>query len=483
MPAQSKQRGVIDALEAIVGADAVLHRPEDMLVFEYDGSIDRALPQAVVFPRSTDEVAQVVRLARRHGIPVVPRGAGTGLSGGAIAVQGGIVIALTRMNRILEIDPANRIAVVEPGVVNITLSHAAARYGLHYVPDPSSQKTCTIGGNIAENSGGPHTLAYGVTTNHVLGLEVVLPDGETVWLGARGQDAPGYDLMGLFVGSEGTLGIATKIVVKLAPDPEAVRTLLAIFDEMDQATGAVSAIIASGVVPAALEIMDRLVLECVGPSAGYPTDAGAVLLIEVEGLRESVAEESAAIEALCDDLGAREVRAAESPQERERLWAGRKGAFGSLGRLAPNYYVLDGVVPRTRLPEVLRKVGEIARRFSFPIANVFHAGDGNLHPCIAFDERVPGESQRVLEAGAEVMRLCIEAGGTITGEHGVGIEKQSFMELIFSEEDLDAMEKARAAFVGEAELFNPCKIFPSGAGCGDGWRLPRLPEMGPDGFI
>ncbi|MEE9285033.1 MAG: FAD-linked oxidase C-terminal domain-containing protein [Dehalococcoidia bacterium] len=484
MGTRAKSKSLIGALERIVGPEAVLHTPEDMVVFEYDGSIGKAPPQAVVFPSATEEVAQVVRLANRHGVPVTPRGAGTGLSGGAVPIQGGILITLTRMNRILDIDPVNRQATVQPGVINLHLSERSEPHGLHYIPDPSSQKACTIGGNVAENAGGPHCLAYGVTTNHVLGLEVVLPDGDVVWLGGPRQDTPGYDLTGLFVGSEGTLGIATQAVVKLSPLPEAVRTLLAIFQEMDDASRAVSAIIASGIIPAALEMIDKVTIEAVrlAVQAGYPPDAGAVLLIEVDGLKESVAVEAEAVEAICRDLGADEVRIAESADERERLWAGRKGALAALGRLAPNYYILDGVVPRTRLMKVLRRVGEICDRHGFRVANVFHAGDGNLHPNLLFDERIPGESERVLEAGAEIMAVCVDVGGAITGEHGIGLEKRKFMELTFSPDDLAAMAKVRAAF-GATDTFNPCKIFPGGKGCAEGWRLPRLPDLGPDAFL
>lgn len=482
--ARTQERSFIEGLASIVGRDAVLDRPEDLLVYEYDGSIDRAIPQAVVLPTTTEQVSRVVRLANAHGVPMVPRGAGTGLSGGALAIQGGIIISTTRMTRVLEIDPINQLAVVEPGLINLKLTHASAQHRLHYVPDPSSQKTCTIGGNVAENSGGPHCLAYGVTTNHVLGLEVVLPDGDVAWLGGRQQDLPGYDLTGLFVGSEGTMGIATKVAVRLARDPEAVATMVAVFTEMDQATEAVSAIIAAGIVPAALEMIDRLAIAAVRPmmKEPFPEDAGAVLLVEVEGLREAVAEDMTAVKGVCSRLGAREMREAETPERREELWAARKGAFGALGRIAPNYYILDGVVPRSRLVEVLRKVTEISGRHGLAVANVFHAGDGNLHPCLAFDERKPGESQRVLEAGAEILRACVEAGGTITGEHGVGIEKAGFMSLVFSEEDMAAMKKARAAF-GPTDLFNPCKVFPSRAGCGEGWRLPRLPALRGDMYI
>ena len=485
MPTRTPRKPTfLDALRRIVGKDAVLDQPEDMLVYEYDGSIDRAMPQAVVFPSNTEQVSAIVRLANTHKVPMVPRGAGTGLSGGALAAQGGIVIATSRMNRILEVDVENRLAVVEPGLINLHLSQAVKKHGLHYVPDPSSQKTCTIGGNVAENSGGPHCLAYGVTTNHVLGIEVVLPDGTITWLGSKQADTPGYDLTGCFIGSEGTMGVATKIIVRLVRDPEAIGTLLAVFAEMDAATETVSAIIGAGVIPAALEMIDNVAIEAVLPimREPFPSDAGAVLLVEVEGLRETVAEDLEAVRQVCLRMGARQLREATTQEARDELWLARKGALGALGRLAPNYYILDGVVPRTRLPEVLRKVGEICRRWNFRVANVFHAGDGNLHPCIVFDERIPGESGRVLACGAEIMRLCIDVGGSITGEHGVGIEKVSFMKLLFADADLDAMQKMRAAF-GPTEYFNPCKIFPSGGACFEGWRLPKWPEMSAEMFV
>lgn len=452
---------LIRRLKAIVGEQYVIHAPEDLLVYEYDGTIDRALPSIVVLPATAEQVSAVLRLGRAAGLPITPRGAGTGLSGGAIPVGQGMVIVLTRMTGILEIDPVNRIAVLEPGVINLDISKAAAEHGLYYVPDPSSQKACSIGGNVAENSGGPHCLAYGVTTNHVLALEVALPDGQLVWLGDPTGEAPGYDLRGVFIGSEGTLGIATKIVVRLVPSPEAVRTLLAIFDEMDDASATVSAVVAGGIVPAAVEMMDRLGAQAVENAlhAGYPVDAGAVLLLELDGLRETVAEQLPALVAICNRHHAREVRVAEAAADRERLWAGRKGALGAFGSIAPNYYILDGVVPRTRLPEVLRQVGEIGERYGFPVANIFHAGDGNLHPCILFDDNVPGAAPRVLEAGAEIMRLCVDAGGALSGEHGIGIEKQDFMAWVFSEDDLAMMRKLRPAFLAD-ESFNPGKVFP-----------------------
>ncbi|MBI4498785.1 MAG: FAD-binding protein [Chloroflexi bacterium] len=474
---------LIQDLHGIVGHDGVLFAPEDLLVYEYDGSIDRGLPDLVVLPRSAEEAARIVRLAAEAGLPVVPRGAGTGLSGGAVAAQGGIAVGFARMRRILEVDAVNRLAVVEPGVVNLDLSRAVAHLGLYYVPDPSSQRACTLGGNVAENSGGPHCLAYGVTTNHVLGLEVVLADGTITWLGGSTAEAPGYDLRGAFIGSEGTLGIVTKIVVRLLPLPEATITTLAVFDELDDASRAVSAIIGRGILPAALEMMDRTTLAAVAPTvpADYPPDAGAVLLIEVDGLREEVAEQARMVEEVCREAGARELRRAEDAAGRERLWSGRKGAIGALGRLAPNYYILDGVVPRTRLPEVLRAVGQIVERHELQVANVFHAGDGNLHPCVLFDEREPGATERVLAAGAEIMRLCLDAGGAITGEHGVGLEKREFLAWTYSDDDLRVMQQLRAAFQA-TERFNPGKVFPSGVACGEALAGPRRFPQGAGGL-
>lgn len=468
-----------------MGKGYVISHPDDLLVFEYDGSIDKAVPQAVVFPVSMEEVRRVVAVAQEFDVAVVGRGSGTGLSGGAIASAGGLQVALTRMNRILEMDVENRLAVVEPGVINLQLDEAARKHGLRYAPDPSSQRACSIGGNVAENAGGPHCLAYGVTTNHILGAEAVLPNGDIVWLGGPTQDRPGYDLTGLFVGSEGTMGIATKVLVRLTQNPEAVRTLLAIFDDVSQASRAVSNIIAAGIIPAALEMIDKVTMSAVSQAvdgADYPPEAGAVLLIEVDGLRESVAAEAASVEEVCKGLAAREIRSAERPEDRERLWAGRKGALGALGRLAPNYYILDGVVPRSKLPEVLARVLEICERHRFRVANVFHAGDGNLHPNVLFDERVPGESERVLLAGEEIMRVCVEVGGSITGEHGVGLEKKSFMPLIFSADDMAAMEKVKAAFYA-TENFNPCKVLPTGRGCGEASRHPMRAAMGAEAVL
>jgi glycolate oxidase len=484
-------RAAIDELTRALSPDRVVWRPEDLVVFEYDGTIERGQPQVVVFPDNAAEVSACVRIAVRYGLPIVPRGAGTGLSGGAVAAVGGVLIAMTRMKRILEVDVDNRTALVEPGVVNLDLSKAVAQHGLYYAPDPSSQRACTIGGNVAENAGGPHCLAYGVTTNHVLGLEVVLADGEVVWLGGSARDLPGYDLTGAVVGSEGTLCIVTKALVRLLRLPEATRTLLAVFDSVDQATSAVSALIAGGLVPAALEMLDNVTIRAVEPAlhVGYPEDAGAVLLIEVEGLAEAAAEDAARARAICGECGAREVREAVTPADRERLWAGRKGAIGALGQLAPNYYILDGVVPRTKLPEAMRAVSEVSQRYGLPIANVFHAGDGNLHPCILFDERRPGETARVLDAGEEIMRVCVDAGGSVTGEHGIGLEKRDFMPWIFTPEDLATMARLKQAFgagdpsTGSAQgLFNPCKAFPTAKGCGE-VHSKAVHAFGPDAYV
>jgi glycolate oxidase len=476
---------VIRVLQQAVGEKFVVHRPEDLMVYEYDGTIDRGRPQCVVLPDSATQVAAVVKLARRHGIPLTPRGAGTGLSGGALAVEGGILLGTARLRRILEVDVENRLAIVEPGVVNVTLSSAVAPYGLFYAPDPSSQKACTIGGNVAENSGGPHCLALGVTTNHVLGCEVVTADGEIMWLGGRTFEAPGYDLRAALVGSEGTLAVVTKAAVRLLPLPEEIITLLAPYDTVEQASQAVSAIIGAGIIPAAVEMLDRLVIQAAnaGLGCGYPDDAGAVLLVEVDGLREQARETAAAVRALLTDSGAREIRQAEDPAARELLWKGRKGAIGALGRIAPNYYILDGVVPRSRLPQVMGEVTTIAARYGFPVANVFHAGDGNLHPNLLFDERVPGATERVLEAGAEIMDVCVKAGGALTGEHGIGLEKQRFMPWVYSDADLENMARLRQVFASDGFL-NPGKVIPSAGGCGEvAHQQAALVAAGPDSYI
>ena len=460
---------LIRELRDALGDAHVLHLHEDLIAYEYDATIERARPDAVVFPGSTADVSAAVRIAHAHGVPVVPRGSGTGLAGGAVPVQGGVVVATTRMRRIVELNAANRVAVVEPGVVNLDLQAACAPHGLRYAPDPSSQRVCTIGGNVGTNAGGPHTLAHGSTVNHVLGVEVVLADGTAMWLGGRQPDAPGPDLRGVFCGSEGTLGIVTQICVALTPLPPAVRTMLAIFDSVEAASEAVSAIIGGGVVPVAVEMLDQEIIRIVEPQmhVGYPLDAGAVLLLEVEGAPEAVAADAERVAAACEAGGARELRVAESAAEREGLWEGRKGGIGAIGASSPNFYILDGVVPRTKLPEVMARVNALSAEYGFRCANIFHAGDGNLHPNIMFNELDPGATERVLELGGEIMRVCVEAGGSITGEHGIGLEKRSYMEWVFGEADLDAMERLRVAF-GADDRFNPCKVLPTGHGCASG---------------
>jgi glycolate oxidase len=476
---------VIRELQAAIGKRWVLHAAEDLMVYEYDATIERGMPQAVVLPSTSEEVASSVRIARKHGLALTARGSGTGLSGGAIPCEGGVVIVTTRMNRILEVNAESRYSVVQPGVINLHISQAVAEHNLYFAPDPSSQRACSIGGNVAENAGGPHCLRYGSTVNHVLGLEIVTPDGDIVQLGGA-SGAPGYDLTGIVVGSEGTLGIVTKVIVRLLPKAESVITLLAIFNEVREASQAVSAIVSAGVLPAALEMIDRYTMKAVEDAlhTGYPLDAGAVLLIEVEGLREETEEQAAAVRRICEEQGARDVEIAIAQEDRDRLWIGRKGALGALGRLAPSYYILDGVVPRTKLPEVLDGVYAACERYDMPVANVFHAGDGNLHPNVLFDERVPGVTERVLELGEEIMRLCVDAGGSITGEHGVGYEKRDYMSWIFSEDDLEVMSRLKRAF-GAADGFNPGKMFPTSKGCGEVTSRMRaaIAKVGPGAFV
>ncbi len=455
-------------LEAIVGRGGVLSDPDELLVYESDGlTLFRALADFVVLPTSAEHVSAIVRLANREALPFVARGAGTGLAGGCLPAEGGIVISLMRMNRVLEIDYDNQLAVVEPGLVNLHLSWAVGPQGYYYAPDPSSQQACTIGGNIATNSGGPHTLKYGVTTNHVLGLEVVMPDdGSIVWLGGRTRDALGYDLAGVFVGSEGTFGIATKVVVRILKRPQAVKTVLAVFDEIDQASAAVSAVIGRGLVPAAMEMIDHLTIQAVEDAfgCGYPRDCAAALLIELDGLATGIEAQAERIVAACRDSGAREVRTAASEAERQLLWKGRKSAFGAYGRVSPAYMVMDGVIPRTKLPYVLRRVNDIVASRGLRVGNVFHAGDGNLHPNILYDPRNPGEEARVVAAGAEIMKVCAEVGGSISGEHGIGLEKIDFMSFIFSAADLAFMQRLKSAF-NPTGLCNPGKVFPTRKSC------------------
>ena len=451
---------VVEELRRIVGRESVIDSANDLHIFERDASIEGALPDAVVLASTTAEVAAVIKVAAQHHIPVVPRGAGTGLSGGAVTVHGGIALQVTRMRRI-EIDPVTQTAMVEPGVVNQELSLVAASHGLFYAPDPSSQKACTIGGNAAENSGGPHCLYYGVTTNHVLGMEVVLADGSVHWVSGDAPDRVGLDLCGVLVGSEGTLCAITKIKVRLLRIPPSVATLLAAFPTIETASHAVSAVIARGIVPAALEMMDNVTVGAVEAHyhAGYPTDAGAVLLVEVDGIAESTRELIGAIRKVLEDNEGYALREAQTPAERDLLWAGRKGAIGALGRIKPNYYLHDGVVPRSRLPEVLSAVGEIGEHYKLPVANVFHAGDGNLHPNILFDLRDREVLHQVEGAGEEMLRAVVELGGALSGEHGIGLEKSAFMPWVYSPDDLDAMQRVKRVFDVDG-ILNPGKIFP-----------------------
>jgi glycolate oxidase subunit GlcD len=451
-------------LAAIVGAQHVREARAERVTYAMDGlPTHRRVPDLVVLPGTREELIAIVRLLAALDVPFVPRGAGTGLSGGALADEGTVLIVLTRLNRIVRIDRANRLAVVEPGVVNAKLSAATTPLGLHYAPDPSSQTACTIGGNVAENAGGPHCLKYGVTANHILALEVLLADGSLVELGSPGGETWGPDLVGVFVGSEGTFGIATRITVRLTPVPRAVRTLLADFTSIRTAGEGVSAIIAAGIVPAALEMMDQSCIRAVEDSvyaAGYPRDAAAILLAEIDGRNaDAVVAESDAVADLLRTAGARSVRTAATEAERERLWQGRKKAFGAMGRLSRDLVVQDAVVPRSALPDVLEAIGGIAQRCGLVVSNVFHAGDGNLHPNISFDATNAALKQRVEAASAEIMATCIAAGGTITGEHGVGLDKLRYMSLIFDAESLGAMQALRRVFDPE-ERVNPGKVVP-----------------------
>lgn len=453
---------MLSRLRAVVDRADLITDPSALLVYESDGlTAYRVRPRAVLLPRSTDQVSAILRLLAEHDIPFVPRGAGTGLSGGALALDNAVVVSTARMNRILFLDPVNRRARVQPGVVNARITAAAAPHGLFYAPDPSSQTVCTVGGNVAENAGGPHCLKYGVTLNHILGARVVLPGGEVVQLGGNGE-TEGYDLLGLFIGSEGTFGMATEIDVRLSPAPEAVETLLALFDDIDDASRAVSAIIAAGLIPAALEMVDHQAILAVegGPyAAGMPTDVAGALVMEFDGPRVGLQREGERARSICLEAGAREVRRAADEAERQKLWNARKKAFGAMGRLAPDLLVQDAVVPRSRLPAVLSRIYEIAAAHQLTLCNMFHAGDGNLHPTISFDRRNAEELARVQAASRLMMHACVEAGGTITGEHGVGLDKLEYMELIFSPTTMSVMCDVRRVFDPRG-LANPAKVLP-----------------------
>ncbi len=459
-------------LRAIVGADGVIAGEAELLVYECDAyTLEKHLPGVVVLPRSTAEVAAIVRLCAHHGLPIIPRGAGTSLSGTVLAVTGGVMIAVTRMNRVLEVDLRNRRALVESGCVNAWVTNAVKDHGLYYAPDPSSQSACTIGGNVGTNSGGPHTLKYGVTTNHVLGYEMVLPDGEIVWLGTRpedGEDIDGYDLRGAAIGSEGMFGVVTRVLLRLVRAPQAFKTLLGVFESVNQASQAVSDIIGAGIVPGALEMMDQLITQAVEAAYhfGFPLDAGAVLIVELDGLEAGLDAQAQRVVEICRRNGAREVRIARDDKERAELWKSRKRAFGAIGRLSPNFITQDGVVPRSKLPEMMEFIRSCSEKYGLRIPNVFHAGDGNLHPLILYDERDPDQIRRALAASDDILGRCVELGGSVTGEHGIGAEKIDFMARQFSPDDLDAMRMLRRVFDPEGRC-NPHKMFPGSKRCGD----------------
>ena len=459
---------LIDELRGVVGKDGVLSAHSDLVVYECDGFvIEKNCPDVAVFPRTTAQVQAIVRLCNQFDVPFLPRGAGTSLAGGCLPVGGGVMIVLTRMKEIIEINRRDRYAVVQPGVVNVWLTQALKGSGYHYAPDPSSQGACTIGGNVATNSGGPHTLKYGVTVNHVLGVEAVMADGSLVTFGGPAEDAKGLDLTGVIVGSEGTLGVVTKVWVRLTRDPQGWRTLLAIFESVADATNAISAIIAAGIIPAALEMMDQGILVAVEEAFhfGFPLDAQAILLIEVDGLEAGLDLQRDRIIELCGQNAAREVRQARDAKERQLLWKCRKQAFGAVGRLSPSYCTQDGVVPRTKLPHILERITAIGSKYGVRIVNVAHAGDGNIHPILLFDERDSEQTARVLAASGEILDECIACGGSVTGEHGIGVEKIEFMHKLFTADDLEAMRRLRTAFNPGGRL-SPAKMLPTAGACG-----------------
>ena len=458
-----------DRLRAVLDHARVITDRQELRTYECDGLAHyKVTPAIAAFPHTAQECAAVVRACVAAGVPYVARGSGTGLSGGALPRADGVLIVTSQMRSIHAVAPEDERAVVQPGVINLQVTRAASPFGYYYAPDPSSQQICSIGGNVAENSGGAHCLKYGFTTNHVTGAEIVAPDGSLVRLGGRAPDPPGYDLLGAFVGSEGTLGIATEVTVRLVRLPEAVRTLLAAFASTDSAGAATSAIIAAGVVPAAVEMMDALAIEAAeaAVACGYPAGAGAVLIVELDGPAAEVEAQFTQVRRFCEDNGAFEIRVAADDVERALFWKGRKSAFAAVGRISPDYIVQDGVIPRTSLPEVLRRIGEVSAAHGVRVANVFHAGDGNLHPLVLFDDDVEGEADRAETVSGAIIDLCIEYGGSITGEHGVGMDKAKYMPRMFSEADLDTMQLVRCAF-DPAGLANPGKIFPTPRLCGE----------------
>ena len=462
------EAGILDELRTIVGGRALISSPEELHTYECDGLTNfRVMPRAVLLPNSTQQVQAVVRICHRERIPFVARGSGTGLSGGALPVENGIVISLARMNRILEVDFANARVIVEPGVINLDVTGRVAPQEYFYAPDPSSQSICSIGGNVAENSGGAHCLKYGFTTTHVLGLEVVLPDGSLVHLGGKTLDTPGYDLAGVFVGSEGTLGVATKVILRIVKRPECIRTLLAAFPSTNEAGAAVSDIIAAGMLPAAIEMMDNLAIQAAEAAvhANYP-NCGGLLLVELDGPAAEVEALMTHVNEICRSNGASEIRLAQSDAERALVWKGRKAAFAAMGRISSNYIVQDGVIPRTALPQVMSEIERLSRETGLRVANVFHAGDGNLHPLVLYDRRIAGQEEAAELLSNDILELCIAAGGSITGEHGVGEDKKKMMSKMFAEPDLVTMQRVRCAF-DPLQLSNPTKIFPTPRLCGE----------------
>ena len=469
----AKLDSLLRQLREVVGERYAFADPYEVRLYQYDASPETALPDIVVIPGTAQEVASVVKTCAEAGVPITARSAASSLAGGTVPVEHGVVITFARMDQILEIDIENLRAVVQPGVVNLALSQALKPHGYYYVPDPSSQGACTIGGNVGTNAGGPHTLLYGVTVNHVTGLEIALPSGDLVQVGGRkAAEATGYDLTGLLVGSEGTMGIVTRIWVKIQPLPPVQKTLMAVYPDVETASNAVSAIVGTGILPAAIEMMDKLSIQAIEAAshAGYPLDAGAVLLLEVDGIPEVAEELGERMAKVCRENGASEVRVARSEAERQALWKGRKGAFSAMGRLSSDFYVMDGVVPRTKLPETLAKIDAISARTGYKICNVFHAGDGNLHPLVLFDAFKAGQYEAVLRIGDEILKLCADAGGSVTGEHGIGLEKRENIRYVFSDDDLEVMDRIRRVFDPHL-LMNPGKVFP-GEGRGHSAQPP-----------
>ena len=466
MPEKSS---LVRNLESILGRDRVISHPTELLVYECDGlTLSKYGADAVVLPKSTEEVAEIVKSCVQHETPFLARGSGTGLSGGAVAAEGGVIIQMSKMDSILEVNYDNEIAVIQPGVINLDLSDATSSNGYHYAPDPSSQKACTIGGNVAENAGGPHTLKYGVTANHILGLTIVMPDGEITKLGSQSEDCTGYDLVGLFVGSEGTLGIATEITVKLTRNPEAVKTFLASYQSVQDASNSVSNLISAGIIPAALELIDNLVIQAVEShlKVGFPLDVAAILLIEIDGLSSTLTDQTQKIHKICYKSGATNFQEAKSEEERQRLWRGRKEAIGAIGKMTPAFYTNDGVVPRSKLPEILQFNVEAGERNGLRIGHLCHAGDGNIHPTIFYDPDDENQVKAAADTSREILQKCIDLGGALSGEHGIGTEKLNTFKFMFSDDDEAQMLSVRSTF-NPSGLLNPSKIFPTGARCGE----------------